>query len=164
LIPLVLKTPSSNLVVVETDVRIVLRAHRQIGSIKGEQGGILMGERRGEHIVVTHASTPGKGDRSWYSGFIRSKSRHQRFIDRIYKETQGKSNYIGEWHSHPEPNPQPSITDTSSWKRNLIASDLHILMIVGQRSDWWGQIIQKNIQTLRYCEESDLNTASHKIG
>ncbi|MEY8198784.1 MAG: Mov34/MPN/PAD-1 family protein [Colwellia sp.] len=141
---------NSGLVVVECNAQKVLRAHRQIGLLKGEQGGILMGERRGDHIVITHASTPGKGDKSWYTGFIRSKSRHQRFIDRVYKETQGKSNYVGEWHSHPEPNPKPSVTDIVNWKRNLTESELYILTIVGQKNDWWGQILQKSITALNF--------------
>ena len=43
--------------------------------------------------------------------FIRNIFGHQFLINNKYNNSNGKINYIGEWHTHSEINPKPSKTD-----------------------------------------------------
>jgi len=86
-----------------------------------EAGGVLLGRfiLNSEDIVVDDITIPHKKDKRTRHCFIRNKHSHQLEILKRWKESNGTCNYLGEWHTHPEPNPQPSSNDLKDWQRIL---------------------------------------------
>ncbi len=82
-----------------------------------EVGGVLLGERRGTHILITAATTPGPEDESYPFRFLRKCKSHQRKAHDRWRATAHTTDWVGDWHSHPEQTPTPSLTDRRSWRR-----------------------------------------------
>ncbi len=82
---------------------------------KNETGGILAGHRdeKGD-IIITHASDPGPKAIRLPTKFEKDVAYCQGFLDNLYLESNKKVVYVGEWHSHPSENNQPSGTDIKS--------------------------------------------------
>lgn len=74
-----------------------------------ERGGILVGYRRGLEVVVEDALTvPDLGaDRTTY---VRRPRPAAAVLDAYLRHADPLVGYVGEWHTHPEPQP-PSGTD-----------------------------------------------------
>ncbi|HBS2895212.1 TPA: Mov34/MPN/PAD-1 family protein, partial [Klebsiella pneumoniae] len=104
-----------NHVVVMSEVVRLLKSYRQMQYVSTEAGGVLIGERRGPHIVITHISEPGPGDIRTRNRFERKGDHHQLKVDELFEQSNGFLVYLGEWHTHPEDFPQPSYTDMKSW-------------------------------------------------
>jgi integrative and conjugative element protein (TIGR02256 family) len=66
-----------------------------------ETGGILIGRFHGNSVLIRHAVSSGPMAKSSSVGFRRDGDYSQEMLDRVYRECQGESDYIGEWHSHP---------------------------------------------------------------
>lgn len=127
-----------NLIVFTTEVMIRLYDFRQITPACLEAGGVLIGERRGHHMVVHQISEPGKGDRRSRYGVDRCGKHHQETVNNAFNSSSGIRQYLGEWHTHPENFPSPSNTDLMSWG-NLSDTNPLILLIVGIEGDWVGK-------------------------
>lgn len=69
-------------------------------SIPNETGGVIMGFMDTNHIYITHIITSGPNAQSLRYKFKRDKSFTKKEIDRIFVETNGNCDYLGEWHSH----------------------------------------------------------------
>jgi integrative and conjugative element protein (TIGR02256 family) len=77
-----------------------------------ETGGILVGSiRAGRELVVEAVSEPGPLARYSATGFDRDVAYCQRFVD---EQAAAGRLYLGEGHSHPTENNQPSQTDLDS--------------------------------------------------
>ena len=85
------------------------------GNPKIETGGVLAGyiEANGD-VVITNASEPGPKALKLATKFEKDVEFCQNFLDKLYIESNKKVVYIGEWHSHPSENNQPSGTDIKS--------------------------------------------------
>jgi integrative and conjugative element protein (TIGR02256 family) len=111
-----------------------------------ESGGVLLGRHLHEdgHVVVDAVTTPMRGDRATRHSFHRSHAPHQRAIDEAWERSKGSCVYLGEWHTHPEPDPHPSTIDLDDWRRRLREDDVEapylFFVIVGQTriSAWEG--------------------------
>jgi integrative and conjugative element protein (TIGR02256 family) len=59
-------------------------------------------------------------------------------VNRSWDQSSGTTNYLGEWHTHPEVDPSPSGTDLKNWSRILkgVDTDLDSLffLIVGSEN------------------------------
>lgn len=86
-------------------------------SSKAESGGVLVGERRGPHFVITDLTIPMPTDVRGHVSIRRSPSGHVDFIERSVSESNGRLSYCGEWHTHPQRHPSPSQTDINTWIR-----------------------------------------------
>lgn len=88
---------------------------------KKEAGGVLLGRyiRDSVDIVIDEVTIPMWGDRRGWFSFLRASRPHQKVIDRLWQESEGTINYLGEWHTHPEDIPNPSNTDIKDWERKL---------------------------------------------
>ncbi|WP_350317084.1 Mov34/MPN/PAD-1 family protein [Pectobacterium aroidearum] len=135
---LILRNQSGGLVIVETAALRALAKYRQLHKNQHEQGGVLIGEVRPPHLIITHITEPGPADVATRFGFIRKKQHHQETVDQLWLTSGGFLTYLGEWHTHPEPNPSPSGIDLSSWKKGLPHDRPSIVAIIGQQRDWWG--------------------------
>lgn len=130
------KDSEDNLVIIMTAVLKKLLSYRQISFSSTEAAGVLIGERRGSHLIVKNMSEPGLGDiRSRYA-VDRTGSHHQADVDEAFFRSGGILQYLGEWHTHPEDIPSPSFKDKSSWKSQLIETEPMIILIVGRKKIW----------------------------
>ena len=104
-------------VYIEDDVLEKLRSFRQTDNNSHESGGILLGKRiKNKNIYyIVDLSKPNKYDSSSRFGFVRNAKAAQRYIKKAWKNSDGYVNYIGEWHTHPEPCPSPSSTDRNCY-------------------------------------------------
>jgi integrative and conjugative element protein (TIGR02256 family) len=64
--------------------------------------------------VVMEATGPGPNAEKSKGGFARDVGFAQSELDRATREMGSKATYLGEWHSHLEPSPEPSPRDIAS--------------------------------------------------
>jgi integrative and conjugative element protein (TIGR02256 family) len=103
---------------------------------KPESGGVLLGRHilNAEDIIIDQITTPMPGDRCSRARFFRARRRHQQVIDQAWRESTGTCTYLGEWHTHPECDPSPSLVDRLNWGRKLLVdrySEEIFFVIVG---------------------------------
>ena len=95
------------------------------------------------------------GDKRTRTQFIRGEKMHQRIITSAWKKSNKTSNYLGEWHTHPEKYPSPSSQDFKNWKEILSTrtfSSLYLyFLIVGIKeiNIWEGNRRTLKIKQLR---------------
>lgn len=133
---LTFKDEDGHLVVIMPSVVERLLSHRQLEARSLEAAGVLIGERRGVHLVIQDLSEPGAGDLRTRYSVDRCGRHHQTAVDKAFVDSNGTCQYLGEWHTHPEDDPSPSSKDTNSWKRFLVDSQPMALLIVGRKSIW----------------------------
>lgn len=117
-------------------IMATLLDYRQSSPRDHEGGGVLLGRHIAEtdDVVVDHVTVPQGGDRRTRYRFLRQREQHQELIDRAWRESKGTITYLGEWHTHPEAVPIPSMIDRMDWSRKLWAddfSDALLFVIVG---------------------------------
>ena len=123
-------------ILVEGRVLDVISTYCQNSRGKCEAGGTLMGYRSGRHLHVLHATVPMPLDKRSRISFDRLDPGHQREVTRAWEESQGRVDYLGDWHTHPQLNPSPSITDYTEWAK--LGSTLNkplLFMILGERAN-----------------------------
>ena len=102
---------------------------------KKESGGILLGQVVDKTIYITKVSTPNRFDKSGRYKFVRNKKAAQIIIDHEFINSNGKTIYLGEWHTHPENKPSPSNIDikmlSQQFKKNKINEEYLLLIIRG---------------------------------
>ena len=78
-----------------------------------EAGGVLFGTYAPDDQCYTlcDISEPTSLAKRSRTGFVRSKKSHQIEINKKWETSGGIVNYMGEWHTHPAPNPTPSDID-----------------------------------------------------
>lgn len=142
-------------VVIMSEVVQRLNSYRQMHYASTEAGGILIGERRGQHIVITHISEPGPTDIRSRNQVERKGGHHQEKVDKLFQQSNGFLVYLGEWHTHPEDFPQPSYTDIKSWLTGLKANKPMVMLIVGRKGVWVGK---KNGNDIKNLKEKIINS------
>lgn len=129
---------------------------------KPESGGILIGyyQEKGSYII-TDFTQPKNGDKQSRYEFIRSKKNAQKVLLALFKESDGKKIYLGEWHTHPEDNPTPSGTDISSIinriKKDRINSETIFMIIFGRKSFYISSVNKSGIQMSRNISYNEIN-------
>ncbi len=101
-----------------------------------EQGGILIGGRRGPHIEVVEMTFPAAVDESSRYYFTRKDGTHQDAANAAWLRTHHTLSYVGEWHSHPYGPIQPSWTDMTVWRRVTEQQKLPCIFILVTPSGW----------------------------
>jgi len=129
---------TAGLVLVEAAPLILMDRYWQNSNDKPESGGILLGYRRSTHLHVTMATAPQTTDRGWRYLFKREARHHQEIALRQWIASDKKMDYLGEWHTHPEPHPSPSATDQSEWRAicGQRPSSM-VFMIMGWTGEMW---------------------------
>jgi integrative and conjugative element protein (TIGR02256 family) len=147
-VELTFKDENGHLIVIMPTVVKRLFAHRQLSWNSNEAAGVLIGERRGPHIVIHEISEPGVGDIRSRHSVDRCGSHHQLIVDEAFLRSSGTLQYLGEWHTHPEDTPFPSTKDLNSWGKYLIDSEHMLLLIVGRKNVWAAKKITNTIVLL----------------
>jgi integrative and conjugative element protein (TIGR02256 family) len=107
----------SRMVKIDDHALARLLAYRQLQPEDAEAGGVLLGRRlAGGHVVVDEITEPIPTDVRSRFAFHRS-AEHQAEIDAAHERSGGTCNWLGEWHTHAEPDPRPSEVDLADWQR-----------------------------------------------
>ena len=105
--------------IIERDVGEKILNIQTAHSFKKEIGGILVGtydaEIRG--LRLTDISYPFEGDKQSRFHFYRKSDGHQELMDQLWEKSNHTKAYLGEWHTHDQNVPIPSMTDRNTWKR-----------------------------------------------
>lgn len=136
------------------DVLSLLATFIQVKKGQHEAGGILLGQVKEKDIYITRISFPSKRDRSSRYSFMRDKRNAQDIIDYEFFNSNKRTIYLGEWHTHPEELPTPSNVDRKMIKNQLLKNVLNepflLQYIQGTKGFYLGlirtgEIIEKTI-------------------
>lgn len=143
---------NGHLIVVMPKVIEKLQSYRQLSPVSREAAGVLIGERRENHIVIHAISEPGQGDIRSRFTVVRKSPHHQELVNELHRISDGTMNYLGEWHTHPEKFPTPSGIDKFSWYKDINSAEPMVLVIVGQCGMWCGKKTGGGIYSLKKIE------------
>ena len=101
-----------------------------------ERGGILIGSYRGPHIEVVDCTEPGAADEATLSSFTRQDRRHQHAATKAWRKSHRKQTYVGEWHSHPFGQPEPSEIDRRVWRSVVTKLKVPCLFVIVSPMGW----------------------------
>ncbi len=125
-------------------VRTIVRYSRP-GENDREAGGILIGSYRGVHIQIVECTTPLFRDRRSRMLFDRRDEGHQRAALERWRSSGRTLTFVGEWHTHPEARPSPSLIDRQTWKR--VARKNHAgstFFLIRGYDSWWAGLGDRN--------------------
>lgn len=110
---------------------VVAMFEQEMTKCKGraEHGGILIGSYRDPHMEIEGYSRSGPKDVRRPFSFIKQDPSHQRVATRAWQTSGGKDTYVGEWHTHPFGNPEPSSIDRQTW-RELVQKNRRPMVFV----------------------------------
>jgi integrative and conjugative element protein (TIGR02256 family) len=129
-----------------------LMQYQQVSSGIPEAGGVLLGRYLigSDNVVVDKTTNPMPGDKQSRHRFSRRSATHQKIITEAWQESAETCNYLGEWHTHPEGNPSPSIIDLFDWRKRFlidrIDSDRLYFVIVGTKHINVWQVHRKRLR------------------
>lgn len=114
--------------------------YRQLLPLDNEAGGILLGYRRENHFDIRFISEPQPSDYRKPYFFQRNSPKHLEYALKKWAENDEKIFYLGEWHTHSQSKPVPSLLDNSEWQKinQLILRPL-LFVIVGIKELWVGK-------------------------
>lgn len=132
---------TSKLVVyIAQEVINTLISHQQIKADSHEVAGVFVGEIYPEEhtIIIKKAIVTHEENGSRYNVNLDIK-KLQRMIDQEWLKSGKTLLYLGEWHTHPEPFPSPSLTDYLTFSGNYFTSrfaqNILIYTIIGVEKD-----------------------------
>ena len=96
------------------------RQHVQADDSDREAGGLLLGSVHGAHMLIEYATIPTAWDKRFRYRFERMAVGHDGIALVRWTASRGTIRYLGEWHTHPEDDPNPSGLDRSEW--NLLTA------------------------------------------
>jgi integrative and conjugative element protein (TIGR02256 family) len=126
-----------SVVKIDTSPLAIMKKYRQLEENDKEAGGLLLGRmiENSNDIIVDEISELGPNDRRSRFSFFRSKS-IQKIVNMRWFKSRRTQNYLGEWHTHPEPYPSPSAQDLRDWRnilnKGVFEQEFLIFVIVGQ--------------------------------
>lgn len=136
------------------DILSKLDSFRQVKQNMPEAGGVLIGEVYGNNgFWIKDVTFPCRNDVSSRIRFIRQDPKHQEIVDEWHTKSNGTMQYLGEWHSHPQEKPSPSLIDIESWRNLALTMDSQmgnqpfLLLILSMRDihkDWIAIYNEKN--------------------
>lgn len=140
---------SKHRLIIKGEVLNVFKKHEQRES-SNESGGILLGNVYKNRADIIEVATPNRFDSSGPYFFNRSKIGAQIQINKAWEKSNGALIFLGEWHTHPEINPEPSTNDKEMILRSLKRTKMEIsflyLVIVGCDNTYWvGKQIRKKL-------------------
>lgn len=135
----------------------ILSRYRQLGLDDSESGGLVIGYESlitGNYTIVD-MTLPGIHDFRSRVRFIRRDRTHVKALE----QSKSKGGYIGTWHTHPQVDPIPTVTDIIDWKEsmevNINQTRYLIFIITGieRFRVWIGDCKLKQIKEILECEK-----------
>jgi len=109
-----------------------LESHRQLTRRHREAGGQLFATFSGDTIIVKEATGPRRSDHRARTSYRPDRKAEQQEI--LERHRRGL-HYVGDWHTHPSPQPLPSYLDYRSIQASVRQSahqlDGFVLIVVG---------------------------------
>lgn len=104
-----------------------------------ESGGLLLGWRTGRDRVVISILGPGPHALHGRYQFIPDHTWQVSELRRIFTETSGDVDYLGDWHSHPNGEPAMSSEDHSTLHRisKCVAEPLMLIIDNNIHNEHW---------------------------
>lgn len=126
-----------------------------------EAGGVLLGRYIEGTFdkAVDEVTGPLSGDERSRFGFYRDAVAHQNYLNKRFYESKGTCHYLGEWHTHPQAIPVPSVIDLNDWRKRLvkdvIPSETVCYVIVGidEIRVWEGNRLTKEIHPMPFVSK-----------
>ena len=87
-----------------------------------ETGGILLGHDDGTNFRITGAGDPGPHAVRTADRFLRDREHAQRIATDSWEADRAQ--WVGEWHTHPNTAPVPSVIDLTSYMNHLADGEL----------------------------------------
>ncbi len=116
-----------------------------------ETGGVLLGCVKGNIINVEKASDAGPNAIHEEFYFKADPNYIDMFIDMEYANSGEKIIYLGEWHTHQQFNPEPSLKDLISLSEIATSStEFTILLIIGVMKFDLQKFLNQSISILKY--------------
>lgn len=125
----------------------IFRKHRQRFQWQKEAGGILLGRYRGTNLEVVDATEPFPSDRRSRYSFKRNSIGHADAAMKQWVSSNGTITYVGEWHTHPQIDPLPSMLDVREWAllaKEYTSNPLMISVIAGTKSLYCAMLSPKD--------------------
>jgi integrative and conjugative element protein (TIGR02256 family) len=120
----------------------ILSEFKQCLRYQNESCGILLGQVAENSIYIMKASLPSSDDKSTRTSCERTKKNAQLIINYEFENSDKKTIYLGEWHTHPEKHPYPSYIDLSmikdQFKMNKLNEPFLTLFIQGTNGFYIG--------------------------
>lgn len=124
---------------IRVDMKLIasLSKFRQLAPHTPESGGVLIGKhlRSGGTFLVDACTVPQNEDHCQRNTFYRSHQHNQK-VKEIWEKSGGRDNFLGLWHTHPEPYPSYSSVDLNDWKNALKSCKYYgrnlLFFIIGQ--------------------------------
>lgn len=111
--------------------------YRQNSIFDKEAGGILVGRenRSNYNLVIEFITEPMKKDKRTRCKYLRCDEGHIKHFQEEYEKSGRIYAYLGEWHTHPEDNPNYSRADLNNWKQisKIIGNRVQYQIIVGRK-------------------------------
>ncbi|WP_086029119.1 Mov34/MPN/PAD-1 family protein [Tenacibaculum holothuriorum] len=138
------------------DVLLLMAQFKQINSKQHEAGGILLGQVKENNIYITRISFPSESDKSSRYSFYRNKKNAQAIIDYEFHNSNKRTIYLGEWHTHPEDLPNPSDTDrkmiNDQFSKNKLNEPFLLQYIQGLKGFYLALIEKDSNKEVRICD------------
>ena len=138
-----------------------LKRYRQMHNRQYEAGGQLFARFDGLRVIVEEATGPRRSDRRTRLSYTPHRFAEQREINSRYKRGL---HYVGDWHTHPEKIPSPSIIDVRSID-DCVGKSEHslngfILIVVGtdEPPDGFHTSLHDGVQNI------ELKSAAENVG
>lgn len=103
--------------VLRPEVVDALLSHAQRLPGAPEAGGVLIGGSVGPNVLIERATTPFPEDVAGLLEFNRLSKGHEQAVIDAWETSGGLLSFWGDWHTHPQANPEPSPEDIAIWKR-----------------------------------------------
>ena len=112
-----IKTPSM-VIYIEENILLEISKYQKQRQFKLESGGIIIGyyDSLEKALRITDITWPQIDDIRGRYRFIRKETGHQEIMDRLWEQSGYKKSYLGEWHTHNQRRPIPSLIDCNNWK------------------------------------------------
>lgn len=130
----------------------MMQSHRQISSKATESGGMLLGRLidNNRDVVIDRITVPINEDKKWRFFFFRKKEPAQKIVEKVWSDSKAVTNYLGEWHTHPEDVPSPSSVDLAEWARisqtAKFEQDFLLFVIVGRVKTLAWEVSRSNLE------------------
>jgi len=109
--------------------------HRQGSGKTTEVGGQLFAEFLDDRVRIVRATGPNTTDKRGWAWFNPDRRRQNAEIRRLFERGL---HFVGDWHTHPEPQPNPSSLDLASmqdcFNKSRHQLKAFVMVIVGQAS------------------------------
>jgi integrative and conjugative element protein (TIGR02256 family) len=104
------------IVLVPTRIIARMRRYQRPAEANREAGGIFVGSYRARNLEIVDCTEPMPHDIRRRYSFERKDKAHADLSDGRWLRSGQKETFVGEWHTHPEADPIPSMIDLSTWQ------------------------------------------------